>query len=156
MPVLTKPNLQQCSRVEPVWPQTDDTLSMPVGTITFSNDDLRCSEPNHNQLLFVSVEHRNKLIRRALVYQVSCINILLAGILQELGYGREHLVSDTLSVTSISLVSTDSVGCLSLHISVGPFSMPHIFHVMDIDPMWHMLLGRPWIHDHRCVPFSWH
>ena len=38
-----------------------------------------------------------------------------------------------------------------------PFSMPHIFHVMDVSHMsWHMLLGRPWIHDHRCVPSSWH
>ena len=58
--------------------------------------------------------------------------------------------------TSISPNSTDTMGCLSLHISVGPFSMPHIFHVMDIDPIWHMLLGRPWIHDHLCVSSSWH
>ena len=34
--------------------------------------------------------------------------------------------------------------------------MPHIFHVMDLDPIFHMILGRPWIHDHRCVPSSWH
>ena len=34
--------------------------------------------------------------------------------------------------------------------------MPHVFHVMDLEPMWHMLLGRPWIHDQRCVPSSWH
>ena len=35
--------------------------------------------------------------------------------------------------------------------------MPHIFHVMDVSHMsWHMLLGRPWIHYHRCVPSSWH
>ena len=77
--------------------------------------------------------------------------------LHELCYGREHLVPDTLFVSSVSPMSTDSIGCLSLHISVGPFSMPHIFHVMDVSHMsWHMLLGRPWIHDHRCVPSSWH
>ena len=38
-----------------------------------------------------------------------------------------------------------------------PFSMPHIFHIMDVNHLtWHMLLGRPWINDHRCVPSSWH
>ena len=121
-----------------------------------SNDERCCLEHNHNKPLFVSVEHRNKLIRKALVDQGSCINILPTSILQELGYGREHLMPDSLSVTSVSPTKTDTVGCLSLHISVGSFSMPHIFHVMDIDPIWHMLLGRPWIHDHRCVPSSWH
>ena len=154
LPVLTNPNHHLNSRTERVWPQANDTLAMPAGVITFSNDDLCCLEPNHNRPLFVSVEHINKLVRRALVDQGSCINILPFKIFKELGYGRENLVSENISVTSISPVSTDTLGCLSLHISVGPFSMPHVFHVMDVDPMWHMLLGRPWIHDHRCVPSS--
>ena len=34
--------------------------------------------------------------------------------------------------------------------------MAHIFHVVELDPMFHMLLARPWIHDLRCVPSSWH
>ena len=38
--VLTKPNKQQNSRAEPVWPQAEDTLTMPAGIITFSNDDI--------------------------------------------------------------------------------------------------------------------
>ena len=129
---------------------------MQGGVITFSNEDLCCSKPDHNRPLFVSGEHRNKVIRRALVDQGSCINILPTRILQELGYGNEHLVPDMLSVSSVNPKDTDTVGCLALHVSVGPFSMSHIFHVMDIDPIWHMLLGRPWIHDHRCVPSSWH
>ena len=39
-PVLTNPNRQQHSRTEPIWPQADDTLALPVGIVTFSNDDL--------------------------------------------------------------------------------------------------------------------
>ena len=34
--------------------------------------------------------------------------------------------------------------------------MPHIFHIMDLDSVFHMILGRPWIHDYRCVPSTWH
>ena len=62
LPVLTNPNQQQRSRTENVWPQTEDTLALPAGIVTFSNDDLCCPEPNHNRPLFVSVEHRNKLV----------------------------------------------------------------------------------------------
>ena len=90
IPILTKPNSHPNPRTEPLWPQTNETLSMHVGTITFSNDDLCCSEPNHNRPLFVSVEHRNKLIRRALLDQGSCVNILPVEILHELGYGQEY------------------------------------------------------------------
>ena len=39
LPVLTKPNSHLNLRTEPQWPQTNETLSMPVGIITFSNDD---------------------------------------------------------------------------------------------------------------------
>ena len=97
MPILTKSNPHQNSRTEQVWPQANDTLSMPAGIITFSNDDLCCFEPNHNRPLFVSVEHRDKLVRRALIDQGSCINII--PILEALGYGREHLVPSNISVT---------------------------------------------------------
>ena len=77
----------QYSRAEPVWPHSEDTLPMPGGVITFSDEELCSSRPDHNRPLFVSVEHRNKVIRRALVDQGSCINILPIGILHELGYG---------------------------------------------------------------------
>lgn len=33
--------------------------------------------------------------------------------------------------------------------------MTHIFYVVELDPVFHMLLACPWIYDHRCVP-SWH
>ena len=87
--------------------------------MTFSNDDICCAEPNHNRPLSVSVEHRNKLIQRALVDQGSCINIIPIVILQELGYGKEHLVLDNVLVISVSHVSTDSLGCLSLILQLG-------------------------------------
>ena len=42
LPVVTNPNHHLNSRTEQVWPQANDTLSMPAGVITFSNDDLCC------------------------------------------------------------------------------------------------------------------
>ena len=57
LPILTKPRRLQYSRAEPVWPHLEDTLPMPGGLITFSNEDLCCSKPDHNRPLFVGVEH---------------------------------------------------------------------------------------------------
>ena len=30
------------------------------------------------------------------------------------------------------------------------------FQVVKEPPSYHILLGRPWIHGHRCVPSTWH
>lgn len=69
--VLTWVNNEQSARMNPAWLHSDNVLPMPVRIITFSNDDLCYPEPNHNQPLFDSVEHRNKVVRRALVSQGS-------------------------------------------------------------------------------------
>ena len=156
LPVLTRVNKEQRARTDPSWPNANDTLPMPASIITFSNDDLCHPEPNHNRPLFVSVEHRNKLVRRALIDQGSSINILPLHVLFELGYTKENLMPDDTTVNSVSPVPCESLGTVCLHISVGPFSLPHKFCILEVNPMWHMLLGRPWIHDHRCVPSSWY
>ena len=156
LPMLTKVNKEQRSRTISSWPLTDDVLSLPNGIITFSNEDLCYPEPNHNRPLFVTVEHRNKVIRHALVDQGGSINILPLRVLKELGYTVEHLAPCDTQISSVSPTACDAMGTITLHISVGPFSMQHLFYVVDLDPVFHMLLARPWIHDHRCVPSSWH
>lgn len=45
---------------------------------------------------------------------------------------------------------------ISLYVVVSPLKMSHVFHVMKIESLFHVLLGRPWIHDHRCVTSTWH
>lgn len=41
-----------------------------------------------------------------------------------------------------------------LYIIIGTLSMAHIFHVVVLDLAFRMLLARPLIHDHWCVPSS--
>lgn len=48
------------------------------------------------------------------------------------------------------------MGAVSFHFSAEPFSMPLVFHIIDVNPIWHIFFGRLWIHDHRFVPSSWY
>lgn len=98
LPFLTKVNKEMISRTEQTWPQSNDTVPVPGGIITFSNDDLYRPEPNHNQPLFVSVEYRNKVVRRAYIDQGSCLNLLPGRVFYELGYTAEDLAQDTRSL----------------------------------------------------------
>lgn len=110
LPVITKLNKEKWLRTEPTWPHEEDTLPMPAEVITFSNDDL-C------WLLYVSVEHRNKVVHRALVDQGSGINMLSTPVLSELGYGAENVVPNALPVALVNPNNTDVIGCMSFYLA---------------------------------------
>ena len=41
-------------------------------------------------------------------------------------------------------------------LKVGPIRSPTRFHVLEEETSYHLLLGRPWIHAHNCVPSTLH
>lgn len=123
--------------------------------VIFFHDDLCHPEPNHNWPWFVSVEHHNKLVWCTLIDQASSINILPTHVLVKVGYIRENLMPIDATVKSVSPTPCESLGTVSLYILVSLLSMPHIFHIFKVDPKWHMLLRRPCIYEHRCVPSLW-
>ena len=45
---------------------------------------------------------------------------------------------------------------IELPIQVGPYTFDSEFIVMDINPSYNCLLGRPWIHMVGMVPFTLH
>ncbi|KAJ1409568.1 S-locus glycoprotein domain [Sesbania bispinosa] len=50
----------------------------------------------------------------------------------------------------------ETKGCVSAVLEVGPIRTINIFQVVDGDPSYHLLLGRPWIHLHQCIPSTLH
>lgn len=76
------------------WPRQDDTLAMPAGMITFSNEDLCHPRPNHNRPIYLCIIHRDKLIRRASVDTGASINILPYMVFLEQGYSDGNLCPD--------------------------------------------------------------
>lgn len=72
--VLNKVNKEQRSCSISTWLHVDDVFSLPNEVVMSSNEDLYHPKPNYYRLLFVGVEHQNKVIRRALVDQGWSIN----------------------------------------------------------------------------------
>lgn len=98
--VLTKVNKEMRSRTKKTWPKADETLPMPSEIITFSNDDLCYPKPNHNRPLSVSVEHKNKVVRCALIDQGSWFNLLPTSLLW--AWPAKSLVQDSFPCNSDS------------------------------------------------------
>lgn len=121
--MLTNFNKEQKPRTIPYLSHADDILHFPNGIVTFSNEDLCDPEPNQNRPLFVSMEHWNKVVRRAIIDVGASTNILPLRALKESGYSLEHPVPTDIHITYVYATTCDSMGTISLHISVRPLSM---------------------------------
>ncbi len=51
---------------------------------------------------------------------------------------------------------TTKKGYVNVNLEVGPIKSPTRFHVIDAETSYHILLGRPWLHTHSCVPSTLH
>lgn len=84
------------------------------------------------------------------------VNILPLSVIYELGYDEGDLYLDSTPVANFADNKTKTLGKISLYIVVWSLKMCHTFHVMKIEPIFHVLFGKPWIDVHRCVPSYWH
>ncbi|KAJ1377405.1 Ribonuclease H superfamily [Sesbania bispinosa] len=52
--------------------------------------------------------------------------------------------------------AVETLGRVHAVLEVGPIKTTNIFQIVEGDSSYHLLLGRPWIHLHQCVPSTLH
>ncbi|KAL4330640.1 hypothetical protein AHAS_Ahas13G0420300 [Arachis hypogaea] len=95
-------------------------------------------------------------VRRALVDAGSGVNIIPTHIFLEMGGSTDQIRPTQVGLNAFNGVGVKSRGYVNAVLEVGPIKTNNKFHVVDGSSSYHILLGRPWIHLHRCVPSSWH
>ncbi|XP_072080990.1 uncharacterized protein [Arachis hypogaea] len=95
-------------------------------------------------------------VRRALVDAGSGVNIIPTHIFLEMGGSADQIRPTQVGLNTFNGVGVKSRGCVNAVLEVGPIKTNNKFHVVDGSSSYHILLGRSWIHLHRCVPSSWH
>ncbi|KAL4396667.1 hypothetical protein AHAS_Ahas01G0114800 [Arachis hypogaea] len=114
-----------------------------ANALVFRDSDSFNGEFYHNKPLYVEAVIEGMKVRRALVDARSEINIIPTHIFLEMG-------------GSANQIRPIQVGLNAFNRAVGPIKTNNKFHMVDGSSSFHILLGRPWIHLHRCVPSSWH
>ncbi|XP_072084691.1 uncharacterized protein [Arachis hypogaea] len=95
-------------------------------------------------------------VRRALVDAGSGVNIIPTHIFLEMGGSADQIRPTQVGLNAFNGVGVKSRGCVNAVLEVGPIKTNNKFHMVDGSSSYHILLERPWIHLHRCVPSSWH
>ena len=110
----------------------------------------------HTKALHISVKCKDFMIARCLVNNGSSLNVMPKSTLNKLPIDDSYLKPSFTVVRAFDGTKRKVIGEISLPIQVGPKVFQVDFHVMDINPAYSLLLGRPWLHTAGAVPSSLH
>ncbi|RYQ85669.1 hypothetical protein Ahy_B10g105248 [Arachis hypogaea] len=136
--------------------QKHEKTKAHANALVFRDPDSFNGEFYHNKPLYVEAVVEGMKVRRALVDAGSGVNIILTHIFLEMGGSADQIRPTQVGLNTFNGVGVKSRGCVNAVLEVGPIKTNNKFHVVDGSSSYHILLGRLWIHLHRCVPSSWH
>ena len=97
-----------------------------------------------------------KFLQRVLGHHVQALNAMPKMTLDKFPFDALYMRPSPLVVRAFDGSRHDVRGEIDLPIQIGPHTCQIIFQVMDINPAYSCLLGRPWIHYVRVVPSTLH
>ena len=126
------------------------------GVITFSDADLPVEGRNHNRVLFIPAEVKEKRTSYMMVDDGSAINVCPLQILPNLGVKVEELTKSDLVIRAYDDSTRSVEGTFVAPVKTGPIKTVVEFTVLNIPVTYALLLGRPWYHTLGGVPSTVH
>ncbi|KAI5389066.1 hypothetical protein KIW84_074644 [Lathyrus oleraceus] len=122
----------------------------------FTDMDLTVDGRNHNRALHIAMECKGAVLSHVLVDTGSSLNVLPKKALAKLNCDGLILTPTDLIVRAFDGSKRAVLGEVELPVKIGPEVFKSTFYVMDIQPAYSCLLGRPWIHAAGAVTSTLH
>ncbi|KAI5390410.1 hypothetical protein KIW84_075651 [Lathyrus oleraceus] len=122
----------------------------------FTDMDLTVDGRNHNRALHIAMECKGAVLSHVLVDTGSSLNVLPKKALAKLNCDGLVLTPTDLIVRAFDGSKRAVFGEVELPAKIGPEVFKSTFYVMDIQPAYNCLLGRPWIHAAGAVTSTLH
>ncbi|KAI5442293.1 hypothetical protein KIW84_011385 [Lathyrus oleraceus] len=122
----------------------------------FTDNDLTSEGRNHNKALHITMECKGVMFSHVLVDTGSSLNVLPKKALMKLDCDDTILRPSNLVVRAFDGSKRAVFGEVELPVKIGPQVFKSTFYVMDIQPAYSCLLGRPWIHAAGAVTSTLH
>ncbi|KAI5342997.1 hypothetical protein L3X38_010873 [Prunus dulcis] len=147
--------IREAKKLEPE--SQDRAIYCPTcASITFTNEDLLLGSKPHNRPLFVSGYVREQKLSRMLVDGGSTVNIMPKFTMIKLGITIDELSRSRLMIQGFNQGGQRAMGMIRIELVIGDLKSNTLFHVIDAKTSYHLLLGRPWVHENRLVPSTLH
>jgi len=120
--------------------------------LTFVEEEIPVEGRGHKRALHVSVKCIDHIMAKVLINNSSSLNVMPKSTLEKLPFNAFHLKPSSMMVQAFDRSRREVIGEIDLPVQIGPHTYQVTFQVMDINPDYSCLLGRPWIHSVGVVP----
>ena len=124
--------------------------------IAFVEEEIPVEGRGHNKALHVSVRCMDHVVAKVLIDNGSSLNEMPKTTLEKLPFSASRLKPSSMVVRAFDGTRREVMGEIDIPIQIGPHTCNVVFQVMDINPAYSCLLGRPWIHALGVVPLTLH
>ena len=124
--------------------------------IAFTDEEIPPEGRDSTKALHITIKCKSHVMPRALLDNGSSFNVMSMSTLSRLPIDLSSLKKSQLIVRAFDGTKREVLGNIKLFIQVGPSIFNSEFIVIDINPSYSYLLGRPWIHRAGAVPSTLH
>jgi len=124
--------------------------------LAFAEEEIPTEGRGHNRALHVSVKCMDHVMAKVLIDNDSNLNVMPKSTLEKLPFNASHLRPSSMVVRAFDGTRREVRGEINLPVQIGPHTCQVTFQVMDINPTYICLLGRPWIHSVGFIPSTLH
>ncbi|MQM03768.1 hypothetical protein Taro_036554 [Colocasia esculenta] len=135
---------------------TNAILSLTQGpSISFSDKDL--APPECRSLpLCLTINLNGVSVDSTLIDTGASNNVCPMKTLKQLGLGDDNLEKICSTIAAYDNSKRVAKGRIALQLEIGPVTMSSEFLVLDVDPAYKAILGRPWLEQTLGVPSTAH
>ncbi|XP_074277100.1 uncharacterized protein LOC141600752 [Silene latifolia] len=138
-------------------PQTKSTCkSNNIPSVTFSDCDLVGIPDIHHDGLIISMQIGTANVRRILVEGGSPVNLIMLDVLKAMKIKEDQIIKKSSVLVGLSGETKSTLGKMYLPTYVEGVASYERFGVLDCMSSYNVILGRPWIHNVRAVPSTYH
>ncbi|XP_074376777.1 uncharacterized protein LOC141718291 [Apium graveolens] len=138
-------------RVTEVGVGNDNIPSLMFG----ESDKKNIREPQQDGLV-ISLPVGNCLIKRILVDNGSAANIMMLSTLTQMGLAESDMIKKSTTLVGFSGETKRTLGEITLPTYAQEVNLLELFCIIDVDSSYNIIMGRPWIHNLKAVPSTYH
>ncbi|XP_021770754.1 uncharacterized protein LOC110734941 [Chenopodium quinoa] len=110
----------------------------------------------HHDGLVISLPVGNCMIKRILVDNGSSANIIMLDTLKHMNIDKKNIVNKSTMLVGFSGETKKTSGEITLATCAKGINLQVKFLVIDTLSSYNMILGRPWIHEMKAIPSTYH
>ncbi|XP_074299332.1 uncharacterized protein LOC141630404 [Silene latifolia] len=125
-------------------------------SVTFDETYAGSAPEQHHDALIITLPIGNCKVKKILVDTGSSVNLIMMETLKGMGFTEKYLAKKAIPLVGFSGKTKHSLGEIIIPTYAGGVNKQVRYLVIDGPSTYKVILGRPWIHEMKAIPSTYH